>query len=278
MIEMFLFKSGGIALAVAALFFLTGILPDRVKTRMQAVVLAMAFVAIYYCYMGPPTWPPTGGLPALPWVALTLAAYLWIYPVHFGTRYAVRALFVLIVGAICLWSLFDHIKGSQTGPRNAAAFFCLGLGVWSIIEKASEKTNVAILALLPMIALLASSFLFLLEGSASLSQLGISMAMLFGVVMAIGFFWPRKISHAALVPFLSIFVIAMMVVGHFFVEINPWRLIMMSWPFLILWIRRAIPFLPKSQIAELAVLTVLAVAPVAYWLSSIYKATGGLQH
>lgn len=276
MMEMIVLKSAAVGLIVALIVLAIGFLPERLRSRLQALVYALGFCAIYYCFLGVPPWPPSGGMESLPYAALMLAVFVLIYPMNFGMRYAIRALFVLIVGAICLWAIHDKIRGGPTGMRNVAAFFCLALGLWSIVEKAAEKMNLLSVILLPMLALMAASFLLVLEGNASLSQMAAGFGAILGFLLLLALFRSKAISRPALVPFLSVFPVMILVVAHFYGGINPWRLIILCWPFMVLWFRRGIPFVPKQPIGEALALAVLAIAPLAYWLMGIYKTSGGL--
>ncbi len=71
-------------------------------------------------------------------------------------------------------------------------------------------------------------------------------------------------SAAVLVP-------ALLVVG-----VHWWLLWGLGWPFAVLWFRGALPFIPKTPVGEAVGLSLLSVAPLAYWLMDIYKVSGGL--
>lgn len=251
--------------------FAIGYLPEKFKVKLQSLAIALAFLFGYLMLLGRPEWPPLGGVASLPWVALICGLFVLVSPMHKGSRYLIRAFFVAAILAILLWSVWASIRTNPMGYRNLAAFFCLGLGIWSILERAAESVQKPALILLPTLALTATSFLFLMEGSASLSQVSASMAVILAGQFALSLFFPKSLANTALLPFLSIFVIGTMVVGHFFSGINPWRSIMMSWPFFILWFRGLIPFVPKKPIPEAVVLAILAVAPLIYWLFNIYN-------
>lgn len=271
----FLKSSAVPALGVAVFFFLIGGRSDPFRARLQSLALAIGFVIGNYVINGHLNIPPHDVNEAFSWAALALVAFVWISPRPVGSRYALRALFVLGLGALCLWQIRDSLHG-QVHVRNLLAFFCLALGAWSILEKASQKVQPLSLLVLPLITASALAVLLMIKGSAALAQqLGVLCTVL-GALLAIVLVRPKRVSAAAILPFVSIFIILFMVAGHFYLDINPWILIYLCAPYLLLWIRGGIPFVPRTPIGEALTLGAISAAPVAYFTWEVYKSSGPL--
>jgi hypothetical protein len=206
---------------------------------------------------------------------LILASFIFVAPRQSGPRYLLRAAYVVIVGVVILW----HIRGamdSMVHKRNALAFFFLGLGLWSIVERGSGKISLPGLIGLPLVSSTALSLMLLFKGSASLSQQATTLCALFGGLALIGLIWPKRIAVEALIPFLSVFVVGFMAGGHFYLDINPWHMVFLAFPYLVLWMRGAMFFVPKAPLTEAIVLVVMGAAPLAYFLYEVYKTSGPL--
>ncbi|NJL24149.1 MAG: acyl-CoA synthetase [Calothrix sp. SM1_5_4] len=191
------------------------------------------------------------------------------------SRYVVRALVVFALGALILWPIRQGLN-NPVAYRNLIAFFCLGLGVWSILERSSQQeVRVPALIAVPLVAAAGLSLLFLFKGSASLSQLVTVLCALLGAMLLFSLIFPAKLSPAPIVPLVSVFIVLFMAVGHFYLDINPWHMIYLAFPFLVLWVRRSIP-VPRQALIEAAGLALLAAAPLAYFLWTQYKISGPL--
>jgi hypothetical protein len=81
---------------------------------------------------------------------------------------------------------------------------------------------------------------------------------------ALSIFAPQKVSPAAILPYASVLIVAEMAAGHFYLRINPWSMVWLCLPFLVLWIRGVIPLVPKEPKAEALTLGALAGLPMAY--------------
>jgi hypothetical protein len=253
------------AVLVTILFFVTGGLKDPLKTRLQGLILALAYFAGAYLLLDRLNFPPKDVSETFGWMALILGAFVVWNPKPLGTRYFVRALVVLALMLTVLWPLREQIV-KPIYHRNLVAFFCLGLGVWSIVERTAGAVRTSTLILLPMIAATALSLLTLYSSSASLSQLVSILCAFLGGLFLLACLWPNKIGRSSVVPFLSVFVVMMMVAGHFYLDINPWHLIYLCLPFLILWIRSWFTFVPENPVAEGLVFGLLSAAPLGYFI------------
>ncbi|MGZ3723135.1 MAG: hypothetical protein ACXVA9_09405, partial [Bdellovibrionales bacterium] len=207
--------------------------------------------------------------------ALALTAFVWISPRPIGSRYLIRAIFVVVLGWLALWPLRDSLHG-HTQLRNLLAFFFLGLGTWSIIERASQKVQPLTLIALPLISATALSMLLLFKGSASMAQLVSVLCTLLGGVLALTLVYPKRVSAAAVLPFVSVFIVLFMASGHFYLDINPWHMIYLCAPFLLLWIRGWIPFIPRAPVPEALILSIICGAPLGYFIWNVYKTAGPL--
>lgn len=247
----------------------------RVRDGLQSAAFAAGFVLGSYLLLERLSLPPHDFNESLSLAAVLLATFVWVAPLKMGSRYLVRALFVAIVGALLLWHLRESM-GGMVQKRNALAFFFLGLGLWSIVEKAGSQVNRPALVALPLVSAVSLSLMLLFKGSASLSQQATTLCALLGGLGVVSLIWPKRISANALSPFLSVFVVAFMVGGHFYLDINPWHMVFLAFPYLVLWVRGALGFIPKAPLQEAIVLTVLGGAPMAYFLYDVYKSSGPL--
>lgn len=261
------------ALLAPALFFIGGG-KDPMRQRLQAVSVALAFVLGAFMLVGRFNVPPYDASESMSVIALLLALFVAVSPKDVRSRYATRAIFVLVIGAVLLW----HIRASLSNSvhmRNMLAFFCLALGVWSIVERSARQVSLPSLILLPMIAASSTSFLLLFSASGLYSQLTTVLCGLLGAALVLALLKPERVSAYALLPFVSVFVIVFMALGHFYLDVNPWKFIYLCWPFAVLWIRNWIPA-PKGAWGEAAVLGILSAAPLAYYLFTEFKAAGPL--
>jgi hypothetical protein len=262
------------AIAAAAIF-VTGFLKEPWKARLQGLIWAAAFAVGAYVLIGRLQIPPADAGEAFGLAAFALAVFVLVRPQPLGHRYLLRALFVLILGTIILWPLRKTVV-APLYHRNLIAFFCLALGVWSIVERASSKVRPTTLILLPLIAATALSLLMLFGASASFSQIVSCACALFGAALVIALIRPSAVSLIALVPFLSVFVVLLMVAGHFYLDINPWHMVFLCIPYLILWIRDWFGFVPQKTVPEAIILGSVAAAPLAYFVYDIGVKAGPL--
>lgn len=261
------------ALAAVGLF-LTGGRPDPFRERLQAFLLALAYGFGSYMLLDHLEFPPHDANGSFPFLALICALFVFVAPKEAGSRYTLRALFVLALGALLLWPIHE----SLTGPahfRNLVAFFCLCLGMWSIAERSYHVVALPTLLILPLISATATSLLLLFSASASLSQLVTVLCGQLGAALVVGLIWPSRLAVGALVPFLSVFIGCFMSFGHFYLEINPWHLIYLCFPFLLLWIRAWLP-VSRNVWIEAFVLSLVAAAPLGYFLWTVFQASGPL--
>ncbi|HMN69109.1 MAG TPA: hypothetical protein PKC28_11265 [Bdellovibrionales bacterium] len=262
-----------VVMAVALLVI--GFLKEPFKTRLQGLVLALTFVAGAYLLLGRLNFPPADVSETFSYSALVLAFFLLVSPKPLGPKYLVRGMFVLILGALLLWP----IRASVVSPahhRNLVAFFCLGLGLWSILERSSGRVRPSTLVLLPLIAATGVSLLLLFSASASFSQLVTVLCGMLGALFVLFFVTPKRVSVPAVLPFLSIFVVLFMAAGHFYLDRNPWHMIYLCFPYLILWIREWLSFIPSKPVVEELLLGGIAAAPVAYFVYTAYQSAGPL--
>jgi hypothetical protein len=263
------------AVVVAVLYLGIGFLPDSLRARLQSLVFALGFSAGAYILVGRLNFPPSDVNEAFSWAALALVIFVVISPRPVGSRYMVRVLFTAALGALALWPIHESLHG-YVHMRNLFAFFFLGLGTWSILEKSSQTVQTLTLLVLPMISATALSLLLMFKGSASLSQLVSVLCSLLGGLCAVAIVAPKRVSMASVLPFVSVFVVLFMASGHFYLDINPWYMIFLCVPFFVLWIRRGIPFVPHTPVGEAVTLGILSAAPLGYFIWTVYKASGPL--
>ena len=271
-----LIKSAAIpAAVVAAAVFATGRLKEPLRARVQALTIAVGFMVGHFMLIGRLGFPPSDGGEAMSYAALGCAVFVLIFPTVQQAPYAMRALFVLILGGVALWHLGATMK-MDPHLRNAIAFFCLGLGVWSIIERNTQRVNLLSLIGLPLIVASCLSFILLFGASATFSQMTSILCAIMGGLMAIALIWPGKISKAAVVPFISIFLILIMAAGHFYLDINPWKMVIICIPFLFIWTRSWYPFIPSNPIIEFIILAIMALIPLSYFMYDSFVNAGPL--
>jgi hypothetical protein len=259
-------------LAAVALFVLNAKPAQREK--ITAAILSLAYIVGAYLLIGRFGFPPSDVSESLSYVAIGITLFVWLAPKDVNSRYGVRALFTLAFGAILLW----HIRASLMSTvnlRNMLAFFCLALGVWSITERAATKVTVSTLILLPLLSATGTSLILLFSASAAFSNLVTILCALLGALLLLSLIKPDRVSANALIPYLSVFVIAFMVAGHFYLDVNPWHMVFLCVPFLVLWIRGWLP-VPKHWLAEGLVLGALSAAPLGYFVWTVFKTSGPL--
>lgn len=257
------------------LILVCGFLKDPWRARLQALVIAVAFGAGAFTLIGRLNFPPGDVNEAFTWAALLLALFVFWSPKPLGARYLVRGLFVLALGALVLWPLHQTIL-SPVNQRNLLAFFCLALGVWSIVENGSGRVKPTTLVLLPLIAAVALSLLLLFKSSASMSQMVTVMCAILGGLGLLALFAPGRVGWKGLLPYLSVFLILFMVAGHFYLDINPWHMVLLCLPFFVMWIREWLGFVPSHPVIEPLVLGAVSAAPLAYFLHLTAQTSGPL--
>lgn len=260
-------------LVTVGLFFLKG-RSEPLKARLQALLLALGFLLGSYLLIDRLGFPPADVSESFSYLALLLVVFVVIGPESMGTRYFVRSIFVILGGYLVLFHLGTNLN-SGANPRNLLAFFFLGLGLWSILERKSSTLSALALIVMPLISATGLSLLILFGASASLSQMVTILCALLGGAAVLTLLKPQALSKAALIPFLSLFVVAFMAVGHFYQDVNPWHMVFLSWPYFLLWIRDWLP-IPKKPLIETVVLAVLSAGPLAYFIWGAFKNAGPL--
>lgn len=248
----------------------TGGRSDPFRARLQGVLWGAAFVAAGLLQLGHLPWPITVPLGGVVIAAVLLTGFIVWNPRSVGGRYLVRALFVAAVGLLVLFPL----RNSLTGPvhfRNLLAFFFLGLGVWSILERTAQHVKPPALILLPALSL-AALLLFLKQWisvieSAEVSLMTTSVTLHLSLVIAAlltALAFPARVSAAAAIPFVSVLLVGQLTAVHFYLRTNPWTMVWIASPFLVLWIRNWIPLISREPRGEAATLAALALLPLAY--------------
>lgn len=263
------------AAVVAAVLVALGFLREPLRTRLTGLVIALGFMYGGYQLLGRFNVPPHDVSESFGWAGLLLGLFVLWNPKSVGTRYLVRALVVLAAGAVVLWPLRATIA-NPAYHRNLIAFFCLGLGVWSITERMSGAVKLPTLLALPLISATGVSMLMLFSASASFSQLVSVLCAILGAILVLTLVMPKRIGRDALVPFVSLFVVLFMAAGHFQLDVNPWHMIYLSIPFAVLWIRDWLKFVPSHPIIEPLVLGLIAAAPVGYFVYNAAVRAGPL--
>lgn len=263
------------AAAATVLIFFTGGLKEPLKARLQAVILAGAFAVGNYLLIGRLNLPPKDVGESLIWTGFGLSLFVALFPGAKEAPYLVRALFVALLGYLVLYHLGDSLK-AEIHLRNMLAFFCLGLGLWSIFEKNVRTLGLVSMIGLPLMTATGLSFILLFSASATLSQTASILCSLFGGLLALALIAPGRLSRAATVPFLSVFLVLMMAAGHFYLGINPWKMVFLCIPFLTIWIREWLTFIPRSPVVEFLILAALSAGPLAYFLYDSFVTAGPL--
>lgn len=250
------------AIVGAIAFFILGGQRDPLRSRVQAFLWALCFAGGSFMLLG--RLDLFDVLVSFMYVGFALAVFVWISPKPMGSRYLIRALFVVGAGALILWP----IRSGLVGPvhmRNLAAFFFLGLGLWSIMERTAQQVKIPSLIALPLIsALTLAWFLHSKSDAHGLEQvLGIACA-LYVATLLVALVSPNRISAAAVLPFVSVFFVGFLLTAHFYFQVNPWTLIYMCIPFLVLWLRGWLPFVPHSPLPEAVILAAISVMPLLY--------------
>ena len=263
------------AAAVAAAVFACGGMKEPLRARVQGLLIAVGFIVGHYILIGRLGFPPGDAAESISYAALGCAVFVLVFPTVQQAPYAMRALFVLVLGGLVLWHLGAKL-GAQPYFQNTIAFFCFGLGVWSIIERNVERVNLLSMIGLSLIVASCLSFILLFGASASFSQMTSILCTILGGLMVISLIWPGKISKAAVVPFVSIFVVLIMAAGHFYLDINPWKMVIICIPFVFIWIRSWFPFIPKNPIVEFVFLAIMALIPLSYFMWDSFVKAGPL--
>lgn len=247
---------------------------EPLRTRLQALVIGLGFCLGNYLLIDRMHVPPGDVTESFFSAALILVIFTLVGPKPVGARYLVRSLFVIAVGFVVLFHIGASLQNA-VHQRNLLAFFFLGLGLWSILErKAATLSSLALIAM-PLVSATGVSVLILLRASASMSQMVSIICTILGAAGVLALVKPTLLSKNALIPFLSVFIVAFMASGHFYQDINPWHMVYLCWPFLLLWIRDWMP-LPKSALGETIPLVILSVLPIAYFLWTVFQSAGPL--
>lgn len=263
------------AALVSGLLLASKKVPQAWRSRFQAVVFAAGLCMGSYLVIGRVNFPPQDFNESVSFIALFLASFAFFAPRSVGSRYLVRAIFVAIVFLIILWNLREAMD-SMINKRNALAFYFLALGTWSIVEKGIVTVSATTCVALPLVSATALSLILLFKGSASFSQQVVTCCALFGGLLTLTLIWRKILDLEALGGFLSVLVVAFMAGGHFYLDINPWHMVFLAFPYLILWINNAIPFKPKSALGEALMLSLISAAPLAYFVYDVFKTSGPL--
>ncbi len=263
------------AFVSTVLLFLLGGMKDPWRARLQGLVLSAAFVYGGYVLIGRMHVPPSDVNEGLMAGGLVLGLFALWNPKPLGPRYVVRGLFVLAVGVLVFWPLRETLAKAMY-HRNLVAYFCLGLGIWSITERCAGKVRPVSLALLPLISATAVSFMLLFHASASLANLVSVLCALIGGIAVLAFLFPARLGWGAIFPFISLLIVSFMAAGHFYLDVNPWHMMIFCIPFLVLWVRDWLTFIPTKTVPEAVSLGLLSAAPLIYFLYGIYKTAGPL--
>lgn len=262
------------AAAALVLCFMVGGLRQNWRDRLQALIFGLAYVGGALLLLHRLNFPPSDVSESFSYIAVGMALFVFVAPKEFSARYGLRALFVVLFGGLMLW----HIRGSLGGTanlRNMLAFYCLALGVWSIAERGVQQVSLLTLIILSLIAATSTSLLLLFSASASFSQLVSILCAILGALCVGVWIAPQRFSSAAILPFASVFVVLFMAFGHFYLDVNPWHMVYLCWPFAILWARGWLP-IPKPPLLEAGILGIISAAPLAYFLWTVFKASGPL--
>lgn len=254
---------------------LAGFAPEVLRGRIQAIFFAAAYAFGSYMLLDRFQVPPHDFSDSIALAGFVLAGFVLVAPRRLGWRYVLRSIFTLAVLTLTLWHLRESMD-SMIARRNVLAFFFLGLGVWSIVERAEKAVAAVTLIALPLVSATGLSFLLLLKGSASMSQQVSILCSLSGAMAVLALVLKNRLAVEALVPFLSVFVMAFMAGGHFYLDVNPWHMVVLCFPYLVLWIRPLLFFAPKAPLGEALVLGLFAAAPLGYFLFQIFKTSGPL--
>lgn len=263
------------ATVATVLIFALGSLRDPWRARLQALVFALAFVVGNSLLIGRLAFPPADVGESLSLAALVVALFVFIFPRAHEAPYLVRALFVVLLEALVLYHL-GHALKSTVNTRNLLAFFFLGLGVWSIFERNVERVNLLTLIGLPLMTATGLSFILLFSASATLSQTVSILCTIAGGLLGVAVLTPGRLSRAAVAPFLSVFVIMLMIAGHFYLGVNPWKMVYLCIPYLFIWCRNWLKFIPSQPVIEFLILAALAAGPLGYFLYDAFKNAGPL--
>lgn len=275
-VEAFLISAFLPAVVATIALFVLGGMKEPLRSPMQALVIALAFMAGSYLLLKRMNFPPKDVNESFGWAALLLAFFVAMAPRSLNYRYGLRALFVIGVGSLLLWHIGKALLNSPPHHRNMLAFFFLGLGVWSIMERTSNRVKPLTLMLLPLIVASALSIYALLSGSAVFSQLVTILCALIGGSLVLGWMFPKRLSTVAWVPFLSVFIIGFMAAVHFYLGTNPWQLIWLCIPFALLWIRGWLKFIPANAVIEAVIFAILSIIPLGALLWTHSKTVGPL--
>lgn len=262
------------AVATVAVF-VTGKLKDPLRARLHALIVGLAFFAGSYLLLGRMNFPPKEAFESIAYAGLACAAFVILFPFPKQAPYILRAVIVFLLGLLLLWHIKDQLN-TEMYKRNMIAFFCLGLGTWSIYERQAQKVNMLTLIGLPLITCIALSLILLFSASASFSQQVAILCALLGGMAAVALVSPGFLSKGAFVPFVSILPILIMAAGHFYLQANPWTMVALCIPYLLVWIRGWLSFLPVNPILEFVILAIAAILPLAYFVHGAYVKAGPL--
>jgi hypothetical protein len=276
LIDLFLRTAAAPAFVVAVLFLLFGHAPEPWRARIQALIFAGGFWVGCYLLTGYPPFPPHGGAPSLVWVAVWFAGYSWVAPRGAAIRYLMRGIWVAGGVIIAIWSLRENILTSGLLSRNILAFVFLGWGMWSLLERSVKASHVLTPIALSVVSLTAASILFVLQGSILMSQMLTTLAVITGALAIIAWLWPARLSLHALFPFLGGLFGVFLVTGYIFLDANPYLVMSMAIPFLVLGFKNAFGFKASSAFADAATSIVIAAVPLGIILYKTFLASGPL--
>lgn len=241
------------------------------RVRLQAAFFALSFLGGGYFLQANLHLPPQDAIDSLLLSAFLLMLYVVLFPELKGVNYTPRLFYVLAMGALLLWPLKNEVF-QAANARNLIAFFCLGLGAWSILVGGASKVATPSLLSLPLMSALALSLIFKLSGGVLLSRLVLLHAGL--ILVSLVLCLRGKAHPAAFLPFASAFLAGFAVVGFFYSNINPWRLTAAFIPFLFILGRAWIRFVPTKPEREAIWLNGLAAVPLGIFLWNLYASTG----
>lgn len=230
------------------------------RARLTAVALSALFIVAAHVMSVPLKLPPRDALDSLLLVGVLLAFYVVFFPRVNEAQYSPRIFYVAAVGLLLLWHI-RHDVWTMGQARNLIAFFCLGLGSWSILNSGFHKVGAYALVTLPLMAAAALSYILSLSGGVLLSRMVLLLALF--ILAAVPLAGRGRISLPGLIPFMSVFLAAFAAVGFFYSNISPWSLIAAFIPFLLILLRSWLP-LPRGPVVEALALNVLAAIPLGY--------------
>lgn len=275
-VEMFLKTAITPAIAVALLILLFGSAPEPWRSRVQGLIVAAGFVFVAFLLSGAPSWPPPGGAGSLVWVAIWFGLFSWMSPPSSHVKTLYRGMWVIVGVIMVLWKLHHAILNSPIQSRNVLALICVGWGMWSSTERGLRVSKPLTVVSMGMITFTAASVLFLFESSLLLSQLMTSLAVICGGLAVIAWFFSKRLSLHAILPFLSGFMGVVLVTAYIFLDVNPWLLASLAIPFVALLLKDLFDLSSKSELTDALVTIAIAALPLSYILWRVSLTAGPL--